>query len=80
MIYTSEQEAFAGGIGYASSAVVTYGPILDEMMKSRWKRVMVTATGALMNPGLISRGRVFRTLPRRYTGSARDGEGEGTMR
>jgi stage V sporulation protein AD len=49
-IYSSEQEVFAGGSGCASSAVVTYGHLLSEMMKGRYNRIMVVATGALLSP------------------------------
>ncbi|QKG85184.1 stage V sporulation protein AD [Kroppenstedtia pulmonis] len=56
MIYTSDQEVFAGGSGCASSALVMYAHILDQMRKGIWNRVMVTATGALMNPVSYQQG------------------------
>ncbi|MBA4541758.1 MULTISPECIES: stage V sporulation protein AD [Thermoactinomyces] len=49
MIYTQKQETFAGGSGCACSAVVTYGHLLREMMRNKWKRILVVATGALLS-------------------------------
>lgn len=50
MIYTKDQEVFAGGSGCASSAVVTYGHLIDEMKKGKYNRILVVATGALLSP------------------------------
>jgi stage V sporulation protein AD len=50
MIYTSEQDTFAGGSGCASSAVVTYGHLLHEMCVGKYQRILVVATGALLSP------------------------------
>ncbi|MFC4076940.1 stage V sporulation protein AD [Salinithrix halophila] len=56
MIFRNDQQAFAGGSGCASSALVTYGHIIDEMMQGRLSKVMVVATGALMNPVSYQQG------------------------
>ncbi|WP_142505330.1 stage V sporulation protein AD [Melghirimyces algeriensis] len=56
MIFTPEQEAFSGGSGCASSAIVTYGRIIDDMLQGTLERVMVVATGALMNPVSYQQG------------------------
>lgn len=50
MIYTDEQEVFAGGSGCASSAVVTYGHLIDELKTGTYRRILVVATGALLSP------------------------------
>jgi len=50
MIYDPEQEVFAGGSGCASSAVVTYSYIMDQLNRGLLKRVLVCATGALLSP------------------------------
>ncbi len=50
MIYDRDnQEVFAGGSGCACCGVVTYGHIKKELEKGNLKRVLVCATGALMN-------------------------------
>ncbi|PTM59893.1 stage V sporulation protein AD [Desmospora activa] len=56
MIYNDEQESFAGASGCASSALVMYAHILEEMNQGRLSRVMVVATGALMNPVSYQQG------------------------
>lgn len=50
MIYSSDQEVFAGGSGCGCSAVVTYGHLLDEMKKGKYNNILVVATGALLSP------------------------------
>lgn len=53
MIYSPEQKAQAGGSGTACSAVVTYGYFMNELRKGNLKRILVVATGALMNPVMV---------------------------
>ncbi|SNZ10461.1 stage V sporulation protein AD [Terribacillus aidingensis] len=53
LLYTSDQGMLAGGSGTACSAIVTYGHLLDEMKKGTYKRILITATGALMSPTVI---------------------------
>lgn len=50
MIYSNEQDVFAGGSGCASSAVVTYGYLVDQMKQGKYRRILVVATGALLSP------------------------------
>lgn len=50
MIYNDDQEVFAGGSGCASSAIVTYGHLLQQMASGKYKRMLVVATGALLSP------------------------------
>jgi stage V sporulation protein AD len=56
MVYAPEQEVFAGASGCASSAIVTYGYILDQLNKGLLKRVLVCATGALLSPVSYQQG------------------------
>lgn len=50
MIFSPDQDVFAGGSGCASSAVVTYSYIMDQLQKGLLKKVLVCATGALLSP------------------------------
>ncbi|USG63583.1 stage V sporulation protein AD [Brevibacillus ruminantium] len=50
MVYSPDQEVFAGGSGCASSAVVTYSHIVSQLNKGLLKKVLVCATGALLSP------------------------------
>jgi stage V sporulation protein AD len=51
MIYDREkQEVFAGGSGTACSAVVAYSFLLEKLRDKTYKRVLLAATGALLNP------------------------------
>ncbi|SFS66286.1 stage V sporulation protein AD [Marininema halotolerans] len=56
MIYREDQQSFAGGSGCASSALVVYSHLIDEMKRGKLSRVMVVATGALMNPVTYQQG------------------------
>jgi len=56
MIYSSEQQVFAGASGCASSATVAYGYILDQLNKGLLKRVLICATGALLSPVSYQQG------------------------
>ena len=50
LIYDLEkQDVFAGGSGCACCALVTYGYILNQIEKGVYNKVLVAATGALMN-------------------------------
>lgn len=53
MIYHSNQQVFAGGSGCASSAIVTYGYIMQQLKENKLKKVLVVATGALLSPTLV---------------------------
>ena len=57
MIYDIEgQDAHAGASGCGCCATVLCGHILKEMEKGTYKRVLVAATGALMNPLTVLQG------------------------
>ncbi|MED1863599.1 stage V sporulation protein AD [Fictibacillus nanhaiensis] len=62
MIYRSGQQVFAGGSGCACSAVVTYGYILDEIRKGNLKKVLMVATGALLNPVMVQQKESIPTV------------------
>jgi stage V sporulation protein AD len=50
MIYRQEQPVFAGGSGCACAATVTYGHLLNRMLRGELKKILVVATGALLSP------------------------------
>ncbi|MBG9797504.1 stage V sporulation protein AD [Brevibacillus laterosporus] len=50
MIYSPDQEVFAGASGCASSASVTYSYIMNQLQSGKLKKVLVCATGALLSP------------------------------
>lgn len=56
MIYSPDQDVFAGGSGCASSAVVTYSYIMDQLNRGLVKKVLVCATGALLSPVSYQQG------------------------
>lgn len=49
-----KQDVKAGASGPTSSALVTYGYIIDEMKKGKYKKVLLVATGALMSPTMVN--------------------------
>lgn len=53
MIFRPDQPVFAGGSGAACSAVVTYSYIVNQLKIGAMSRVLVVATGALLNPTMI---------------------------
>jgi stage V sporulation protein AD len=76
MIYTSEQDTFAGGSGCASSAVVTYGHLLHEMIKGAYHRVLVVATGALLSPISYQQGESIPSIAHAVAFEMNEGEGD----
>lgn len=50
IIYSKDQPVLSGGSGCGCSATVTYGHIVKNMKKGKFKKVLVIATGALMSP------------------------------
>ena len=53
LIYSEKQPVFSGGSGCACCAVVTYGYIKKLIEANKLRRVLVVATGALLNPVMI---------------------------
>lgn len=62
MVYRKDQGVFAGGSGCACSAVVTYGYLIAEIMAGNLNRVLVVATGALLNPLMIQQKETIPTI------------------
>ena len=55
MIYEVEnQSVYAGASGPACAPLVTYGYIFDQMKKKDIRRVLLVATGALMNTTMVN--------------------------
>ena len=55
MIYDiEEQSVYAGGSGPACLPLVTYSYIINKMKKQELKRVLIVATGALMNTSMVN--------------------------
>jgi stage V sporulation protein AD len=50
LIYGSEQPVIAGASGCGCCATVTYGHLLNNMKKGKYKKILVVATGALLSP------------------------------
>ena len=50
MIYKPEQETFAGGSGCASSAVVAYSYLLNQLEQGALNKILLVGTGALLSP------------------------------
>ncbi|MBU8907871.1 stage V sporulation protein AD [Desertibacillus haloalkaliphilus] len=53
MVFGPGQPTFAGGSGCACPAVVTLGHLVNEMKNGTLRRLLVVATGALLNPTMI---------------------------
>ena len=49
-----KQPVYAGASGPVCAPLVTYGYIFSEMKKKKLKRVLLVATGALMNPSRVN--------------------------
>lgn len=55
MIYDlKKQDVYAGASGTTSSALVTYGYVINQMKKGKLKKVLLVATGALMSPTMLN--------------------------
>lgn len=55
MLYDrKEQPVYAGASGPACLPLVTYGYVLNKMKKKEYKRVLIIATGALMNSTMVN--------------------------
>jgi len=55
MIYdVKKQDVYAGGSGPACLPLVSYGYIFNMMKEKKFKKVLLVATGALMNPTTVN--------------------------
>ncbi|MFZ3588565.1 stage V sporulation protein AD [Bacillus sp. DJP31] len=62
MIFSPEQDVFAGGSGCACSAVVTFAYLLNHLKEKKYKRILVVATGALLSPIMIQQKETIPTI------------------
>nr|MDH3093428.1 stage V sporulation protein AD [Bacillus velezensis] len=62
LIYTPDQQVFAGGSGRACSALVTYTHIFNQLKAGTLNRVLVVATGALLSPTMIQQKETIPTI------------------
>lgn len=53
LIFSGDQNVFSGGSGCACSAVVVFGHLFNEMKRGALRRILVVATGALLNPLMV---------------------------
>lgn len=57
MLYDLEkQDVHAGGSGCGCVSLVTLGYVVKQMLENKLKKVLVIATGALMNPIIVAQG------------------------
>lgn len=54
MLYDEKQPVYAGASGPACAPLVTYSYIIKQMKEKRLKKVLLVATGALMNPSMTN--------------------------
>ncbi len=55
MIYDrNNQDVLAGGSGCGCCAAVTYGYLLEALKEGKYKKILVVATGALLNPIIVA--------------------------
>ena len=50
LLYDVTQNVYQGGSGPVCNALVSFGYIYQMILKGKYKRVLVLATGALLNP------------------------------
>lgn len=60
MIFDPKQDVHAGGSGCACAAVVTCGYLYKEMLKGRYNKILLVATGALLSTTSTQQG---ETIP-----------------
>src|SRR5574344_223847 len=54
LLYDKNQPTYAGASGPACIPLVTYGYIFSKMREKKYKRVLIIATGALMNTTMVN--------------------------
>ncbi|HZK71221.1 MAG TPA: stage V sporulation protein AD, partial [Clostridia bacterium] len=62
IIYSSEQDAHAGGSGCACSAVILAGHILDLLKNGDASRILFVGTGALLSPTSSLQGETIPSI------------------
>lgn len=53
LLYSDDQPTFAGGSGAGCCAIVTFGYIVEQLRRKALKKVLIVATGALLNPLIV---------------------------
>lgn len=56
MIFKGMKDEYCGGSGCGCSAVTLAGYFLKEMLMGKYKKVLFTATGALLSPTVVQQG------------------------
>lgn len=59
-IYGNNEKFLSGGSGAGCSATVFLGPIYADLLKKKWKKILLVATGALLSPLTFQQG---ETIP-----------------
>lgn len=54
LLYDKKQAANQGGSGPVCSGLVTFGYIYQKMLAGKYRRVLLLATGALLNPVMVN--------------------------
>ena len=54
MIFNDDQPVYSGGSGPACLPLVAYSYVMDRMKKGELSRVLLVATGALMNSTMVN--------------------------
>lgn len=54
LLYEDTQPTFAGGSGAGCCAIVTFGYIAEKLRRKELNKVLVVATGALLNPLIVA--------------------------
>ncbi len=63
LIYDLKSEdVHSGASGCGCAASVFCGYVFDELKKKRWKRILLVATGALMNASIVQQGESIPTI------------------
>lgn len=63
MIYDIEkQKASAGGSGCGCVSLVMYGYLCNQLYKKKYNKILVIATGALLNPVMVAQGKKIPSI------------------
>ena len=54
LLYSEDQPVFAGGSGAGCPTIVIFGYIVDQLRKKALNKVLIVATGALLNPLIVA--------------------------
>jgi stage V sporulation protein AD len=54
LLYNNDPSTFSGGSGAGCCAIVTFGYIVEKLRRKELNKVLVIATGALLNPLIVA--------------------------